>query len=69
MVDIDEVVPGSIDEGTGAVTFADAAGPDRYGVVDEIVRRVWLAGGEVLAVRRHDIPDQGSVAAILRYPL
>jgi len=38
-----------------------------YGVVDEIARRVWLNGGKVLAVRRADIPGEGSVAAILRY--
>ena len=68
LVDIDEVVPGSVDERTGAVTFGEA-GPDRYGVVDEIARRVWLAGGRVLAVRRDDIPGRTPVAAILRYPL
>jgi hypothetical protein len=67
MVDIDSVVPGSISE-TGAVTFADS-GAEGYGVVDEIARRVWLAGGTVLAVRREDVPGQESVAAILRYPL
>jgi hypothetical protein len=38
-----------------------------YGVVDEIARRVWLNGGQVLAVRRDDIPGNGAVAAILRY--
>ena len=69
LVDIDAVVPGSVDERTGAVTLAEAPGPDRYGVVDEIVRRAWLAGGTVLAVRRQDIPGEGSVAAILRYPI
>jgi hypothetical protein len=69
LVDIDEVVPGSIDEATGAVMLSPAPGADRYGVVDEIARRAWLAGGQVLAVRRDDIPGQGSVAAILRYPI
>jgi hypothetical protein len=38
-------------------------------VVDEIARRAWLAGGRVLAVRRDEIPGEGSVAAILRYPI
>jgi hypothetical protein len=69
LVDIDEVVPGSIDEQTGAVTLSSDPGADRYGVVDEIARRAWLAGGRVLAVRRHEIPGEGSVAAILRYPI
>ncbi|HEX6762810.1 MAG TPA: hypothetical protein VF094_08425 [Gaiellaceae bacterium] len=67
LVDIDDVVPGSIEEETGAVTFDDADDAVNYGVVDEIARRVWLNGGTVLAVRRDDIPGYGSVAAILRY--
>lgn len=63
LVDIDEVVPGSLDERTGTVTFGEA-GPDRYGSVDEIARRVWLAGGRVLAVGRDYIPGRGPGAAI-----
>lgn len=69
LVDIDEVVPGSIDEQRGTVTFSPSDGANQYGVVDEIARRTWLAGGTVLAVRRNDIPGQGPVAAILRYPI
>ncbi len=61
----DAVVPGTI-SATGAVAFGDADA-DRYGVVDEIARRVWLTGGRVLAVRRDDIPGAEPVAAILRY--
>lgn len=68
LVDIDRTVPGRIDE-VGAVTFTDDAGRDGYGVVDEIVRRVLLAGGRVLAVRADDIPDGGPAAAILRYAI
>lgn len=66
-VDIDEVIPGSIDENTGAVTFSTADDAASYEVVDEITRRVWLNGGRVLAVRRDDVPGQNPVAAILRY--
>jgi hypothetical protein len=66
-IDIDEVVPGTIDEASGAVTFEEEDDAVSYGVVDEIARRVWLTGGRVLAVRREDIPGEGSVAAILRY--
>jgi hypothetical protein len=66
LVDIDGAVPGYVDE-SGAVTFDDADDAVNYGVVDEIARRVWLNGGNVLAVRRDDIPGKGSVAAILRY--
>lgn len=67
LVDIDEVVPGRVDEATGAITIDDADDAVNYGVVDEIARRVWLHGGRVLAVRRVDIPGNSSVAAILRY--
>jgi hypothetical protein len=59
----------AIDEKTGAVALSPGTGVDQYGVVDEIVRRAWRAGGRVLAVRRDQIPLLGSVAAILRYPI
>ena len=36
-VDIDTVVPGTVDDETGAITFAKEAGPGTYGIVDEIV--------------------------------
>jgi hypothetical protein len=67
LVDIDEVVPGRLDEVTGALQTDDGGDAAGYGVVDEIARRVWLNGGRVLAVRRQDIPTGASVAAILRY--
>jgi hypothetical protein len=67
LVDIDAIVPGSVDEETGAITLDDTDDAVNYGVVDEIARRVWLNGGQVLAVRRDDIPGNGAVAAILRY--
>jgi stalled ribosome rescue protein Dom34 len=67
LVDIDEVVAGSVDDETGAITIDDTDDAINYGVVDEIARRVWLNGGRVLAVRSDDIPGNGSVAAILRY--
>ncbi len=68
-VDIDEVIPGSIDEATGALALSATDDAASYGVVDEIARRVWLSGGRVLAVRHDDVPGGNPVAAILRYPL
>jgi hypothetical protein len=67
LVDFEAELPGSIDEMSGAVTFADTTSAESYGVIDEIARRVHLAGGRVLAVRGDDVPQHGSVAAILRY--
>jgi hypothetical protein len=67
LVDIDTVVPGAIDDETGAVTFASEASAATYGVVDEIAGRAILTAAKVLAVRRGDIPDGASLAATLRY--
>ena len=68
LVDIDEKVPGFVDDG-GAVTFAGSDDGHSYGVTDEIARRVLLSRGEVLAVRAADIPEGGPAAAIMRYVL
>jgi hypothetical protein len=68
-VDIDETVPGFVDEADGALTLDNADDAVNYGVVDEIARRVLLARGRVLAVRREDVPGEGPAAAILRYPV
>ena len=67
--DIDETVPGAIDEQTGEVTVDDADDAINYGVVDEIARRTLLSRGRVLAIRRDDMSSPGPVAAILRYPV
>jgi Bacterial archaeo-eukaryotic release factor family 11 len=69
MVDIDETVPGTIDEQTGAVELSEGDDAVTYGLADEIARRVWRTGGTVLAVRRADVPGGGVAAAILRHPL
>lgn len=69
MIDIDEVVPGTVDEENGAVTFAETAGAKTYGIVDEIAGRALLSGARVLAVRKADIPGHAHLAAILRYPI
>jgi hypothetical protein len=69
MTDIDDVVPGYVDADSGAITLEGDDDAANYGVVDEIARRVLSSGGRVLALRRDDIPSDGSVAAILRYPV
>jgi release factor family 11 len=68
-VDIDDSVPGFVDEADGALTLDESDDAVNYGVVDEIARRVLLARGRVLAVRGEDIPGNGPAAAILRYPV
>lgn len=67
VVDMNDVVPGTVDEETGAVTFADAAGADSYGIIDEIVSRALRSGAHIFSARKDDIPGGGSLAAILRF--
>jgi hypothetical protein len=69
LVDIDEVIPGTVDENDGAVTFSEHADAKDYGVVDEIASRVIRSGGRVLGVRKADLPAGKSLAAILRYAM
>jgi len=68
LVDIDHVIPGSVDEIEGAVTYSPA-GAASYDVVDEIAGRAIVSGAKVLGVRRADIPEEAALAAILRYPI
>lgn len=69
MVDIEGQMPGTIDEVSGAVTFADAATASNYGVIDEIARRALLSGARVLAVRKGDLPTDAPIAAVLRWAI
>ena len=81
VVDIDRVIPGTVDDASGAITFAntevDAAGSGsaaglgdtapHYGVVDEIVRRALSSGARVLGVAAADVPGGGEAAASTRF--
>lgn len=67
MVDIDAVVPGTVDDDSGAVSFADQEGATTYGIVDEIVSRALNSGARVLGVRQADLPEGAMLAATLRY--
>lgn len=69
LVDIDTVVPGTVDEETGEIRMADGAGLTSYGVVDEVARRALASGARVLGVRQDDLPAKGELAAVLRYPV
>jgi hypothetical protein len=69
MVDIDEVVAGTVDEADGRITFAEKVSAQTYGIVDEIASRALLSGANVLGVRKEDIPGGAPLAAILRFPV
>ncbi|MDP2357453.1 MAG: hypothetical protein Q8M31_15520 [Beijerinckiaceae bacterium] len=68
MIDIDQALAGTVDDSDGKVSRA-AEGAKTYDVIDEIASRAILAGAKVLGVRKADIPDEASLAAILRYPI
>lgn len=69
LADIDSVVPGFVDEESGAITLVDGDDAQAYDIVDEIVGRAFGSGARVLGVRRQDIPGGKDLAAILRHPL
>lgn len=69
IVDMDAVLPGTVDDEDGTVTFADAPSADTYGVVDEIVTRALKSGARVVAARKDDVPGKGVLAALLRYAI
>lgn len=69
LVDMDSLVPGVVEEGTGAITLEKEESTGSYDVIDEIAGRVLANGGRVLAGRRQDIPQGGDLAAILRYAI
>lgn len=69
LINIDEVIPGTLDERDGSITFADAESAGSYGIVDEIAGRALLSGARVLGVRRDDLPAGPHLAAILRWSI
>lgn len=69
LVDIDGVVAGTVDDETGAVSFAAEGNAVNYGIVDEITGRALRTGAKVMAVRKADIPGGHDLAVISRYPI
>jgi len=69
LVDIDAEDPGWVDENDGSVQFAETAGATSYSITAEIAVRALASGARVLAVRKADLPDGASLAAILRYAM
>ena len=69
LVDIDGVIDGTIDDETGAVSFAAEGNAVNYGIVDEITGRALRSGAKVMAVRKADIPGGHDLAVISRYPI
>jgi hypothetical protein len=69
IVDIDITVPGTVDDETGAVTLDAENDATNYGVVDEIVSRALKSGARIIAARKGEVPGDGALAAVLRYPV
>lgn len=69
LVDIDQVLPGVVDDTDGKVSLVSTPGTGSYDVIDEIAGRAILTGAKFLGVREADLPGGTPLAAILRYPL
>lgn len=70
MIDIDQRIPGFLDEETGAVKPSRDDDAFNYGVGDEILRRALTGGAKVYGVRAADMPEEGAaVAATFRFPI
>ena len=69
LVDIDQILPGTVDDIEGKVSLAKAVGAGNYDVIDEIAGRAILTGSKILGVRKTDLPNDGPLAATLRYPI
>jgi len=67
LVDIDETIPGTLDPASGAVTLEDSASAHSYDVLGEIAGLTILNGGDVVGVRKADLPGNASFAALFRY--
>ena len=66
LADFDRVEEGFIDE-SGAIRFSSE--PGAHGLIDEIVKRSFACGAQVIAVRKEKMIGSDGVAAILRYPM
>jgi hypothetical protein len=69
IVDINTNIPGTVDDETGAVVFAEKDDAVTYSIVDEIVSRALQSGAQIIAARKDDVPGNGALAAILRYAI
>lgn len=69
MVDIDQRIPGYIDENNAQIVESEQDDASNYGVGDEVLRRTLIVNGKVYAVRGEDMPDAASLAATFRYPV
>ena len=69
LVDIDSNVPGVVAEETGVLNLNECPSAASYYVFDEIAGRALANGARVLAVRKPDLPADGVLAAILRFPV
>ncbi|HLS00803.1 MAG TPA: hypothetical protein VK054_02295, partial [Beutenbergiaceae bacterium] len=56
MVDIDQRIPGYIDEDTAQIVESTTDDTSNYGVGDEVLRRTLIVNGKVYAVRADDMP-------------
>jgi hypothetical protein len=67
LVDLDAVIPGLLNDLDGSVTYSTSDDAKAYSVVDEVARRALCTGARVLGAKRHELPNDAPLVAILRY--
>jgi hypothetical protein len=67
VVDIEQELPGFLDETSGAIVLDPEGDAANYGILEEIVRRALASGSRIVAVRAADVPGGGPVAATVRF--
>ncbi len=67
LIDADQVQPGTIDPGSGAIQAADLADPKVNDKLDDLAELVLKAGGAVVVVPGERMPTKSGLAAIYRY--
>ena len=68
MIQNNHRIGGTIDSGTGEVTFKEIADPRVDDVIDDLAETALQRGGEVLVLDAEEMPSDTGVAAILRRP-
>lgn len=69
LVDMEQRIPGFLDEETGYVKLSLEDDAINYGVGDEILRRALTSGARVYAVRNEDMPENSAIAATFRFAI
>lgn len=67
LIEDDRLLPGRIDQATGAITLGNGSAPDVGDLLDDLGETVLRQGGQVIVVPASRMPTTTGLAAIYRY--